>query len=181
MMMDRRDHFIQNTRIKSLFRNDGTKFFFIHQISIMLLGCVGTFNNLSCKLRALCWTEGVSLEFLDSETAASGIVLCSTYHCYFHIKRNNNFYDNFKLFWDKLHQFFVYFIMVSCACLLNKAWKRRRIFMKNGTPWWFCACGIVCNSHIILRLILCMALWKKQNKRMYNFRPATCHINTEGE
>jgi len=27
MMMDRRDHFIQNTRIKSLFRNDGTKFF----------------------------------------------------------------------------------------------------------------------------------------------------------
>jgi len=70
MMMDRRGHFIQNTRIKSLFRNDDTKFF-IHQISIMLLGCVGTFNNLSCNLRSLCRTEGVCLEFLDSAPAAS--------------------------------------------------------------------------------------------------------------
>lgn len=70
MMMNRRDHFIQNTGIKSLFRNDGTKFF-IHRISIMLLGCVGTFNNLSCNLRAVCRTEGVSLEFLDSESAVS--------------------------------------------------------------------------------------------------------------
>jgi len=32
MMMDRRDHFIQNTRIKSLFRNDGTKFFYTSDI-----------------------------------------------------------------------------------------------------------------------------------------------------
>ena len=90
---------------------------------------------------------------------ANSIVLCSLYHCYFHMKRTNNFCDNFKLFLDKLHQLFlVDFVMTSCICLFNNAWKRRWIFMKFATPWWFCACGIVCNSHIILRLILYMAL-----------------------
>jgi hypothetical protein len=31
------------------------------------------------------------------------------------------------------------------------------------------------------KIILYMALWMKQNQRMYNFRPANCHIGKEGE
>ena len=121
----------------TLYRTQGSKVcfemtvqsFFIHQILIMLLGCVSTFNNLLWNLQAVCWREGVSFEFLDSENAAClthfairtvGIVLYSIHHCCFHVRRTNNFRDCLKLFSNKLHQFLVAFlyntIMVECVC-----------------------------------------------------------------